>query len=404
MSVRSFVYFFRAFAFTGLENVLPQSFFLRRLAGLPHTTWLLSLALLLGAVCSLLGLWCSRWLALAARSWPPGARLFPIVLGVMCTGSFDKLVTGHSSATYFVFVALTAFLLEALFNALDNGYVQRSGLEGTASHVRGATVLQLLGILFAPFYFSFFMTDVHWTFMVVTVLGLVFTAIAAGTFNPVVRVKTTFQSMSLTPFERRFLIYALCMFAATVMMASMTIVVIQNDYHLPHPVEWGGAIIGVTNAVGILTVLLFARRARVSPVSDTAGSRLVTRVLAPCAFMILICVLVILLRWSDTYGYLFFVSIFTGVSYGVFQNFSRLVASRRSLGSANAGLLTLYNSIASAGSLLAFLSLALAATLVSPSGYPYAALLMMAVYLAIGGVSVMGLTRGQPLAESHALP
>lgn len=363
LAKRSFLYFFVSFVGTGLQNVVPQVFFDQYYP--ESRELLLSICLLAGASASILG---SAWWSHAQLKEKKQSLahvkqtilLTIILLGLALLGLF---ITTFVYIFILMFV-MTKVLAQYLLNTVDDHYVRSTISVEMNKHAQQATLLQLLGIVVAPVYFSFLHAHPMLNGGVLVFLCMLTAYLILTSINPEVKKEdgTRQQQESKGRLDLKdyfFLFYIITTSAATLIFSANIIYLLQDYFVLESPIQKGGLLLGVVNITAILGVVfqkmiskaLFGRQGNIQ---DAAGS---LRIHLGIPVLSVIMIFLLYIKWSSSMIFLTLLFALMGIFYGLFRLFTREYASQMATLYQKRLLLTIYNNMSNYSIIIASLCL-----------------------------------------------
>lgn len=361
---RNTIYFFTSFIWTATLSVLPQIYFM---ANYPeHKNTFLSLFQLLGTLASIAGILTSQNDKFYSTMIAPACRRNRLT--VCCTltmaASFSGLLWLKNLSFYFACFILMKFVSNFIYNCIDRFFVSESDPEQLAIHVRSNLFFQLLGIMFAPLYFSFFAAKTMQTIVliwIIALLSMIFIIQDTKEISLDFREnERSFPKKKFSFYDQLFVAYSALILTAVTMLISMMIYILKDYYQFNNPTAKGGTIIGVISIFAVITVLMsgFLAKRQIKMKNNPKFSA------KPNGIAILVLILTTLafyLKISRSYSILLCLCSFAGISYGIFLFCTRSYASSAS---ENMGLISIYNNLPNYASLACYLltlSLSLAA-------------------------------------------
>lgn len=340
MRFDAFPYFFIAFASAGLQVIIPQHHFAERPDD--ERFVLLSTCLVLGAVGRLLGIWTSQWV----RPGRAATGLAVLAFGATLSGT----VWGAPDAAYIALFAAANLLSQLVFDALDRRLVWR-WRDDIEAHVRGATAMQLLGLVAAPVWFGV-LAGVQLPHHVVVAAGVgLLAVVVSGLPDRSAAAPGDGKRGAPDPQELAFLGFGMCIYAATFSFSATFLYVVRDLYRIDQATAVAGIGIGLVNGVAIVTVVI-ARRFSAHEGDPAASWRpsahLQTVVVLGSALVLLA------LRPFGGVGFVYGLALPVGVVHGLFMLRARAFASARALRPGRSGFLSLYNNLSNAAALGAF--------------------------------------------------
>ncbi|MFC5700204.1 hypothetical protein ACFPVX_02825 [Cohnella faecalis] len=399
--MKTFIYFYRTFLSTGIQTVLPQLFIM---AYVPlHRSELLPLCLLLASISSIGGIAASRHLSRYFYGGPvDGRAAIGIGLSALVGAGVISMFLTHDWPIYFIAVALVSGLLELLFNMLDHRYVEElSGIEFKA-HASRVTVVQLIALTAAPFYFTF-TVDMVWLQVLLAAGGsamlvalMLSSASAAKQGQTVLAMDTADRPARAASGANRlrtrdfaFLLYALAVYVAVFIFSSHLIYILHDYYGMTGATWKGGLLLGIGNLVAVAVVLGCFRVKSAQMVRKSHAKAVVSSTALPARThaAVVACLLAsaVLLygRWLTGFAFILALACLVGGAFGIFQLLAREYASRRAVGEGAGIVLTSYNNLKNIASLVGFSSALALASASSRLHIEYVRLVILAVIVCI---------------------
>ncbi len=277
------------------------------------------------------------------------------------------------SPVAFVLLATAAqFAVNFALNAIDHATVARSG-EARALHDRASTAARLVGMLSAPLVVPAVFDRGDALPMTVALGGLFAAACAAVALRGAHEratsdEQTTQRAGELSPQDRRVLGFSLAVYVSLYLVAANLIYLLRDVAHLTEPERRGGATLttvffGALVGAGVRSLVF----------SPTKLFPRATHLAAPLPFLVLVPA-VLSSGWAVPTVALGVGAIGLGLSYGLFLGALREYVSRGAGEEKRGALLSAFNNLANASSLVAFALLATAAMLTrgrAGGAYPF---------------------------------
>lgn len=395
---RSFLYFYVSFVGTGLQNVIPQVFFDQYYP--ERRELLLSISLLLGATAGILAtMWWNRSLSSSASKHVRSLRLSIVVIVGLLGASLLGLFHTEWVLLFIALFIATKVLSQYLVNTVDDHYVRATALRDLNLHSQNATLFQLVGIVLAPLYFSFFYAKALWNGVVLIgisllALFLILQSVTSQVQNAATPTQKDQGRGKLDATDGLFLLYIITSSSATLILSANIIYLIQDYYALTSPLQKGGILLGVINLAAIIGVAFQKVIARVvfrhaGQAADGASALRIHVALPVLTFP-----LVWLLYLKPSSGMLYLIVLFTflGLIYGLFRMYSREYASEMASKQHKRRLLTLYNNMSNYSIVIASITLFALSLLAEVVAVSYLTLMLWSVlvYFGISIVAVLG--------------
>lgn len=356
---RNFTYFYTSFIWAGTLSVIPQIFFMSNYPEQKNT--LLSLFLLFGTFASIIGILTSHinkfYFFINATKVRRNLLIASSIFTIAVT--FSTLLLVRNLTAYFIFFIILKFISNLFYNYIDRLFVAISNQQQLKIHVRSNLLFQLLGIMIAPFYFSFFYSKTAQNIIFIWVI-----AFFSGVFifsdlkNSSLLSnsgKCTFPQKKLSLYNKLFITYTLLILAATTMLTSIMIYILKDYYKFSNASTKGAAIIGVISIFAVVSVFMsgvqikFANSLKNNYVTTIKFSVIQNLV---SILLFILALFVFYFKISSSYYLLLSFSAFCGISYGIFLNSTRNYASSDSKN--NNGLISIYNNLPNYASLVGF--------------------------------------------------
>lgn len=385
MAKRSFLYFYVSFVGTGLQNVIPQVFFDSYYP--TNRELLLSICLLAGAAASILGsTWWSYTQTNPARQETSRFQRTILVtisfLGVSLIGLF---ITSYA-LTFIILFILTKVLSQYLVNTVDDRYVQSTMSTELNKHAQHATLFQLIGIVVAPVYFSFFYAQTYVNGLILLLICflaayLINTSLVAEVSGQQVSRHEEHDGGKLDLKDKLFLFYIITTSAATLIFSANIIYLLQDYYYLDSPIQKGGILLGVVNLTAILGVafqkmiskVLLGRKGEVGQAASSLRIHLTIPVLS------IILIFILYTKLSTSMIALTILFALMGIFYGLFRLFTREYASQMATLYKKRLLLTMYNNMSNYSILVASILLFCLSLLDKVSTFSFLPLMLWSV-------------------------
>lgn len=349
---RNIIYFFCSFIWAATISVLPQVFFMTYYPEQKNSY--LSLFLLLGTLASIVGILTSHnnsfYSSVVADT---GRRSF---LAVCCiftmAAAFSGLFLVKNLFLYFTCFVLMKFISNLFYNCIDRFFVAGSDRQQIRIHVRANLLFQLLGLMAAPLYFSFFADKQILSIIliwVIAILSLIFMMTYIRNISPNFREDE--KKDRKLPREKRsryhhlFIAYSLLILTAVNMMVSMMIYILKDYYQFGNAAEKGGVVIGVISVLAVVTVLLSAVLTKpLTPIKNNhkawQGFPVMTNGIAVWGLIVITAVFY--LKITGLFSFLLCLCSLAGISYGIFLFSTRNYASGAP---ESTGLVSVYNNL-----------------------------------------------------------
>lgn len=402
--MKSFIYFYRTFWSTGIQNVLPQLFILGNES--LRSSELLPVCLLLASLSSIAGIAFSKRLSGLFHAMRPAARTAAgIGLAALTGAGLAAMFLAEVWAVFLSAAAVVSGLLELSFNMLDHRYVDRLTEPEVRAHARSVTIVQLVAVTAAPFYFAF-TAELLWLQLLLAATGSVMLAVVMLRFgepmkeentpaSAQVSKRTSAASSRLHVRDLAFLVYALAVYAA-VFIFSAHLIFILHDYYGMEGASWkGGLLLGIGNLVAVGAVLGFNRMRSFSGghaklKGNAAGSTGMPIVAHVSVSASLLASSVLLYgKWWSSFAFILLLACLVGGAFGIFQLLSREYASQRAAGDGAGIVLTIYNNLKNIASLAGFGTALLLASASSRMHADYVGLVMAAVIACMAAACAM---------------
>ena len=391
---RNTIYFFTSFIWTATLSVLPQVFFMSNYPEQKNT--FLSLFLLLGTLASIAGILTSQNNKFYYSMTAPARRrnLLTACCIFTTTATFSGLFWVKNLSLYFICFILMKFISNLFYNSIDRLFVAGSNREQLEIHVRANLLFQLLGILVAPLYFSFFTTNttqntvIIWAIAILSIISI-FTDVKK--VNPNLREDDLlFPKEKLSLYHQLFVAYSVLILIAVTMLISMMIYILKDYYHFSNPAAKGGTIIGVISVFAVITVLMSGVLSKPQIKMKNNPKAYQEFSARPNGIAILVFILMTLifyLKISSSFSVLLCLGSFAGISYGIFLFCTRNYASSAL---ENTGLISVYNNLPNYASLVGYL-LTLSVSLLAKTQALDFSKLMLGIILGIFVLSLLTL-------------
>jgi hypothetical protein len=356
--LRNFFFFYLAVIYVATLNVMPQIFFLEYSPA--NKAELMAFFLTLGTLSAIIGILISHKNIVNPESVFKKKHIAQIFILLIIT--FSALFAVKNIAPYFLFFIVLKFASSYLYNYLDQYFLKITPQSQTGTHVKASLLYTMIGSIAAPFYLSFFYSNIILNIAVFSAIGIfsMFFAMRNITKNfPNQSYKKDHVSQEpLKTGDWLFITYSAVIYIIVITFSSLVIYFVQDYYHLENAETKGGILIGFTSvisAVSIFSAFFFKK-----PILTTKINQHIEAKLFPffsnlfVIFLLLFSVIMFYFKLSDSFIYLIFLSIPTGIGYGLFLNSSRNYASSVSMQLNKQGLLSIYNNLINYGALLSF--------------------------------------------------
>lgn len=368
-------YFSSAFLGMVIQNIIPQIFFLAEF-NTSAGKWI-AWCLTLGSIANFLG-------HSSARNW--GFDRFSNVMlragwlrmaPALLTGiSLVIMAVGKHPVTFLTAFSVVTFVNAYVFNIVDNEWLKSLPLAKLKSHVTNAILFQSLGNIAGPLLYSIVSGTL--TTLVVSILFSIITGFALWSIGKQGFSATmTNRKMSHSPIPEQtaldvndwlFLLYVLLMFASVILLTANLMILLREFYNLTDPTKSVGLILAVSNFAGIAAVMGYYMWPKIGPmifrttkqqksnVSSSEQNRKIFPAKAHVALLLTMLLAGVLfnLRLAHSLVYFLLIGSMVGVFYGFFRLFSKEYASRRVAIFEKTKLLSWYNNLHSASSILVF--------------------------------------------------
>ena len=359
MYKRNTIYFVTSFIWTATLSVLPQVYFMSNYP--EHKNTFLSLFFLLGTLASIAGILTSQnnkfYFSITASA--RRRNLLTICSIFTMAATFSGLFWVKSLSLYFACFILMKYISNLFYNCIDRLFVAGSDREQLKIHVPSNLFFQLLGIMVAPLYFSFFAANTTQNIVliwVIAILSTIFITTDVTKISPKYREDDrSFPKGKLSLYHQLFVAYSVLILTAVTMLISMMIYILKDYYHFSNPAAKGGAIIGVISAFAVITVLMFGvlSKPQIQMKNNTQTYQEFSARPNGIAILVLILMtLVFYLKISSSFSVLLCLCSFAGISYGIFLFCTRNYASSAF---ENTRLISVYNNLPNYASLVGYL-------------------------------------------------
>lgn len=347
---RLYIYFYASFMNAGLQNVIPQVFFGEHYP--QQEALLLSICLLTGAASSIATIWMTG----TYRTPEAEVRKRTVWIQALSIGVLLVCLWQWQTAwLYIVTFMLLRGLVQALFNRVDHRYVAMTEPQHMSSFARHCTLLRLVGVMAAPFYFALIYPYIGFNTGILIILSAILlwslsslfvTSSAqaqAATSSEEVRRQGTqnfhIKSERTSPRFNFFILYLLTATTGVYVFSSNIYMVVRDMYGVSSAIAKSGMLLMLMNATGIAIVAIWPMLSKkMRRVTDKLFSGQ-----AIYALLFLMSVTLMKFPFVLSYTYLLTLSMFTGAVYGLFWMKTRqFVIDDRTKGD-NRWLLTLYN-------------------------------------------------------------
>ncbi|KOY82760.1 hypothetical protein ADM90_05355 [Lysinibacillus macroides] len=366
---RSLLYFFISFIGTGLQNVIPQAFFS---VTYPDSKELwLSICLVAGSLGSIGAVQISHKHQLFVSDLLGVRRTIFTIGGFVTLLLALILVLETGNVTWFICSFIWARAISQwLVNGLDQHYVQSTSEAGIKAHANSVTLMQLLGMIAAPVYFSFF-ADIGWPNILLMLILTGFITFEVwkqlqhkqSIVVPTVGVPLDQRRHKLEYQDWLFLIYVISTATGSLLFSSNAIFIVTDFYHLKHPIVQGGLLLTIMNLTAIISVIINKRTIQIKQSMEYRGVLLYAHKLVILSSVLIVQIFCLWLRPVDAYVFLVGWGIVIGYFYGLFYLFTRLLVTHLAVTENKQWVLSLYNnqssySVVLSSVVLLFLSIA----------------------------------------------
>lgn len=380
-----------SFVMSSNANVLPQLYFQRH-APAQKLTWL-AVSLLCATVASFAGVLASR-----ARSRSAARAMGALFVAMTAEAALPRA----PSAIVFVGLAAVAqFTVNYALNAIDHRAIERCG-EARAAHDRASTAARLLGMLTAPLVIPLVIDAPRVLFACVAVMATIALAAAAGVVGgePTSSKSTGEGASSLEPMsalDRRVLGFSLTVYVSLYLVAANLIYLLRDVARVANAERVGGTT---------LTIVFFGALVGAALRPKLLGTRseppAVAHLLAPLPWLAIVPA-ALSSGWSVPLAALAIGGLALGASYGVFLAALREHVSHGAGAQKRGALLSAFNNLANASSLVAFVLLAIAAVFTggrTSRAYPF--VMTFAALLPFAGSALLVRARPSGVPRNEA--
>jgi hypothetical protein len=392
---RNFIYFFTSFIWTATLSVVPQIFFMSNYPEQKNT--LLSLFLLLGTMASVIGILTSQ--ANKFYYFINATKVRRKLLIVSCiftiAVTFSALLRVKNLTAYFTCFILLKFISNLFYNYIDRLFVAVSNPQQLNVHVRANLLFQLLGIMVAPFYFSFFAAKTAQNIVLIWIiafLSMLFIDSDLKNSSPLCSTgNPAFPKEKLSLYHKLFITYAVLILSATTMLISIIIYILKDYYKFSNTATKGGIIIGVISIFAVISVFMSGVLIKYANHFKNNHTPPIKFSVIPNIISLLIFIVTTLAFYFKVSGSFYFMlglSAFSGISYGIVLSSTRNYASSDSKN--NTGLISIYNNLANYASLVGFLLILPASLLTKALAMDFCKL-MLGIILVFFGLSLLTL-------------
>ncbi|MDP4181598.1 MAG: hypothetical protein Q8942_10940 [Bacillota bacterium] len=356
---RNIIYFFCSFIWAATISILPQVFFMTYYPEQKNTY--LSLFLLLGTLASIAGILTSHnnsfYFSITENT---GRRSF---LAVCCiftmAATYSGLFLVKNLFLYLVCFVLMKFISNLFYNFIDRFFVECSDQQQIRIHVQANLLFQLLGLMAAPLYFSFFSGNKILSISLIWVIAIfslcyMMTDIRKMSTNSRKNkvLDRAFPQKKISRYHHLFTAYSLLILTAVNMMISMMIYILKDYYHFSNASEKGGVVIGVISVLAVITVLfsvVFVKPFTPIKNNHNVRQKFPVRANGIAIWGFILIIGAFYLKITDSFFILLCFCSFAGIFYGIFLYSTRNYASSASL---NTGLISIYNNLPNYASLV----------------------------------------------------
>ena len=346
---RNFIYFLTSFMWSATLSVVPQTYFMTNYP--EYKNILLSTFLFVGTVASIIGILISQHKRFMVCLNDIKEKKFLLICSCIfiITLTFCLLLVVKTLLAYFILFIIMKFISNMFYNCIDRMFISEYSTNLLKTHVRSNLSYQLLGMMFAPLYFSFFLENKVQNIIFISCISLVASIyIYHSQSNLAVEVNSISLKVSeeekLGIYNILFIAYSFIVLCATTMLISIIIFILKEHYGFVDPSKKGGIMIGIISVFAVISLIL--NNALVNDFLSFTQNCISTS-------LFIVSIFAFYCKVSQQYIYIAIMSIFPGIAYGIFLSNTRAYASRPCKNSSN--LISIYNNLPNYAALLGFL-------------------------------------------------
>lgn len=313
---RSLVFFYFSFLWSATLTVVPQRFFLTNYP--TQKNLLLSLLLLAGSLVGVVAIEFSHRYFINKKFAPSHSTIILSFSAIL--GSFIWLFLTTNLAMYFLSFIVLKFITNFFYNCFDHYLLRMTGPKELHFYANINQFYQLIGIVTAVFYFTFFYEFVFVHLVLLGILTFVVVNALLGAPADSVTDDTPViadNSNKVSKLDKYFLAFILLIMSALTLFVMFVMYLIKEYYFAFDYQTQAGYLIGIANLVGALTILLLMAL-------RVARSKVVLLVLMLVSNIILLLnILLFYARLSLSAAYLNSLGVLTGCAYGFFISATR---------------------------------------------------------------------------------